>query len=87
MEKHDERLLLDAIACRAAASIEDSADAPDAAAAVIRAFEPAATPMPAFELYQRLREAEHLCAARAPRVARRLARLGRLVERCTPVHR
>jgi hypothetical protein len=78
---HDDAWRLDAVACRAAAAIEAAHDAPADAAAVLRAYSAGDAARPAFDLYQRLREAEHRCAPRAPALARRLQRLGRWVER------
>jgi hypothetical protein len=77
----DDAELLDAVACRAAAAIEAVSDASPATTQRLRAFSAAASARPAFDLYQHLRDARHECAARAPALARRLRRLGRLVER------
>jgi hypothetical protein len=82
MSTDEEARLLDAVACRAAAAIEAKRDAPADAATVLRAYSAGDAAQPAFDLYQRLRDAEHRCAAHAPALARRLRRLGRLVERC-----
>jgi hypothetical protein len=73
--------LLAAVASRAIAAIETTVDAPTAAAALIGRFSADTTARPALDLYQRLRDAEHLCRPCCPELARRLRRLGRLVER------
>lgn len=81
MRADEHRALLDAIARRALASIRETPAAPAAAKRIVEAFDGGATAVPAQDLYQRLRDAEHLCASSDPRLARRLGRLGRLVER------
>lgn len=68
---------------RRAQALAAASPAPGAAAIArsLGAFDASGTPAPAFELFQRLRDASHSLATADPPGARRLGRLARLVDR------